>query len=92
MDGSAAIRRPWLTPHSHSNRRRRKNANDAGVEAWDGRELCAGPYEAEPSSPFLLMWSQMLRCSTSKWLKTNIRSDAPLSLIARTALKAEERE
>ena len=32
-DGSAAIRRPWLTPRSNSNKRRRKSVNDAGIEA-----------------------------------------------------------
>jgi hypothetical protein len=37
MDGLDVIRKPWLTPRSNSNRRRRKNANDGGVEAWDGR-------------------------------------------------------
>ena len=32
MDGSDAIRKHWLTPHSHSNSGRRKNANDARLE------------------------------------------------------------
>ena len=43
MDGSDAIRRRWLTPHSHSNRRRRKNANDAGVEDLAVREQYGPP-------------------------------------------------
>ena len=43
LDGSAAIRRPWLTPRSHSNRRGRKTANDAGVEPSGVNRLSTHP-------------------------------------------------
>ena len=39
LDGSGAIREPWLTPHSHLNRRKQENANAAGVEVWAARGL-----------------------------------------------------
>jgi hypothetical protein len=43
LDGSATIRRPWLTPRSHSNRRGRKTANDAGVEPSGVNRLSTHP-------------------------------------------------
>src|SRR5579872_52718 len=55
MDGSAAIRKLWLIPHSNSNKRRRKNANDAGIEASGARGRCDRSYEAEPAARSFLM-------------------------------------
>jgi hypothetical protein len=39
MDGSDAIRKPWLTPHSHSNSGKRTNVNDARAATLAARAL-----------------------------------------------------
>lgn len=81
MDGSDVIRKPWLTPHSHWNRRRRKNASDAGVEALAAKALCP-PLRTRTSSPFFLVEPDGYRSEQS----LNTWSGAVLPLIARTTL------
>ena len=79
-DGSATIRKPWLTPHSHWNRRRRKNANDAGVEALavSGFVAAVTKHDQQPFLPNGAI------CSTSKRLKSQHMERRSLSLIAGT--------
>jgi hypothetical protein len=67
VDGSGAIRKPWLTRHSHSNRRKLKNANDAGIETLAASSgFVAGVTKQQPA-PFLPIGAI---CSASKRPKT----------------------